>query len=80
MTAHHTRAGGAVDRLPGARADLRHVVSLVADAAIIACDAIDDRRSSDDDIDAAVDGVRRAYATAMAAYAAERASDTGTTP
>ena len=53
--------------------DLRRAASRLADAAISACDAIREGRN-DDDIDAAVDAVRRMYAHAMATHAAMRAS------
>ena len=62
------------------RKDVRRAMSHIADAAIIVCDAIDDSRSWNDDFDAAVATMTRAYDAAMAAYAAIRAANAGTEP
>lgn len=53
--------------------DLHRAMHRVADAAIAACDAIREGRD-DDDIDTAVDAVRRMYAHAMTTHAGMRAS------
>ena len=58
------------------RAELRRAVSLVADAAMIVCDAIDENRP-DDDIDAAIDTLRRATDHAMAVHMAMRTPGPG---
>lgn len=57
-------------------AELRRAVSLVADAAMIVCDAIDEDRP-DDDIDAAMDTLRRATDNAMAVHMAMRTPGAG---